>query len=201
MGGDALTTLRVFDAFAATGDWARAVRSVIGADPAGGIVVVQVDRDGSLRADVGPARTAIAGQTVPIDVVIDSAADADLSLTVAGHRLRVTPRGAAVQTIDLDGADPAFTGALDGRTLRVEGAARTAAAATLRLRSPRCARWSVTDASGGAWFPAGMLAKWDVHHRPFVHGHDLTLAVPAEPETMAPAWPIVLPSGAVKPAT
>src|SRR5690554_301527 len=26
-------------------------------------------------------------------------------------------------------------------------------------------------------------------------------AVPAEPETMAPAWPMVLPSGAVKPAT
>lgn len=26
-------------------------------------------------------------------------------------------------------------------------------------------------------------------------------AVPAEPETIAPAWPIVLPSGAVKPAT
>jgi hypothetical protein len=29
----------------------------------------------------------------------------------------------------------------------------------------------------------------------------LAWAVPAEPETMAPAWPIVLPSGAVKPAT
>ena len=29
----------------------------------------------------------------------------------------------------------------------------------------------------------------------------LAWAVPEEPETMAPAWPIVLPSGAVKPAT
>ena len=29
----------------------------------------------------------------------------------------------------------------------------------------------------------------------------LACAVPDEPETMAPAWPIVLPSGAVKPAT
>jgi hypothetical protein len=29
----------------------------------------------------------------------------------------------------------------------------------------------------------------------------LACAVPAEPDTMAPAWPIVLPSGAVKPAT
>ena len=29
----------------------------------------------------------------------------------------------------------------------------------------------------------------------------LAWAVPDEPETMAPAWPMVLPSGAVKPAT
>ena len=29
----------------------------------------------------------------------------------------------------------------------------------------------------------------------------LAAAVPEEPDTMAPAWPMVLPSGAVKPAT
>ena len=29
----------------------------------------------------------------------------------------------------------------------------------------------------------------------------LASAVPEEPETMAPAWPMVRPSGAVKPAT
>jgi hypothetical protein len=29
----------------------------------------------------------------------------------------------------------------------------------------------------------------------------LAWAVPDEPETIAPAWPIVFPSGAVKPAT
>jgi hypothetical protein len=38
----------------------------------------------------------------------------------------------------------------------------------------------VTDTSGGAWFPAGVLPKWDYHQRPFFHGHDLTLVVPAE---------------------
>src|SRR5438309_1296321 len=53
-------------------------------------------------------------------------------------------------------------------------------AAELTLASRRCARWSVTDASGGAWFPDGVLAKWDFHHRPFFHGHDVTLTVPAE---------------------
>ena len=104
-----------------------------------------------------------------------------MSVTVAGHEVCVGPRGAAIQTIDIDGADPAFTVALGDETVIVEGAIRPSAAAELRLSSPRCARWSVTDASGGAWFPAGVLTKWDAHHRPFFHGHDVTVAVPAEP--------------------
>jgi hypothetical protein len=170
----------VFEEFTASGDWPSAIRSVIGDEVPAGIVVVRVDRGGGLRADVGPARTAIAGRSVRIDVVVDSATDAELSLTVAGQRVRVEPRGAAVETIDLDAAGPAFTVVLGDRTLRVDDAIRTSATAELRLSSPRCSRWSVTDSSGGAWFPEGVLAKWDVHHRPFFHGHDVTLAVPAD---------------------
>jgi hypothetical protein len=171
----------VFAAFMATGDWAEAVRSVIGPELPAGIVVVRVNAGGDVRADVGPARTAIAGRAVRLDIVVDSAADADLSLTVAGRDVHVAPRGATVETIDLDGADPVFTVVLGDQTLTVHGAIRTSTAAELRLSSPRCSRWSVTDSTGGAWFPEGVLAKWDVHHRPFFHGHDLTLAVPAEP--------------------
>jgi hypothetical protein len=171
----------VFEEFAATGDWAKAIRSVIGRDVPAGIVVVRVDEGGGLRADVGPTRPAIAGHGVAIDVVVDSAAESEICLTVAGVReLRVAPRGAAVDTIDLDGADPVFIVMLGNETLRVDGVIRPSAAAELRLSSPRCARWSVTDSSGGAWFPEGVLAKWDVHHRPFFHGHDVTIAVPAE---------------------
>ena len=36
---------------------------------------------------------------------------------------------------------------------------------------------------------------------PLALRYDAVCAVPDEPLTMAPAWPIVLPSGAVKPAT
>ncbi|MGH3146710.1 MAG: CehA/McbA family metallohydrolase [Rubrobacter sp.] len=171
----------VFEAVADTGDWAKAIRSVIGDDVPPGIVVVRVDEGGGLLADAGPARPAIAGRTVPIDVVVDSAADTDLYLTVAGREVRVSPLGAAIETIDLDGADPVFTVVLDNEAVSVDGAIRRSAAAELRLSSPRCARWSVTDSSGGAWFPEDVLAKWDVHHRPFFHGHDVTVAVPAEP--------------------
>jgi len=113
-------------------------------------------------------------------VVVDSAADAALLVTVAGRDVHIAPVGAAVETIELDGADGVFTVALDGRTLEVEGAIRTSVGAELRLSSPRCARWSVTDASGGAWFPDDVLAKWDVLHQPFFHGQDVTLRVPAE---------------------
>jgi hypothetical protein len=170
----------VFEAVAATGDWAKAIRSVIGDDVPPGIVVVRVGEGGGLRAEAGPVRPAIPGRTVPIDVVVDSASDADLSLNVAGRGVSVAPRGAAIETIDLDGADPVFAVVLDDETLNVDGAVRSSAPAELRLSSPRCARWSVTDSSGGAWFPEGVPAKWDVHHRPFFHGYDLTIAVPAE---------------------
>jgi hypothetical protein len=169
----------VFAAFADTGDWEAAVRRVVGDDPPAGIVVVRVDERGDLHADVGPPCTGIAGHTRPIDVVVDSAAPTEVTVTVAGRPVVVAAGGAAVQTIDLDGGDPVIPVALGDRTLAVEGVARTMPTAELRLSSPRCTRWSVTDAGGGAWFPADVLTKWDVNHQPFFHGHDITLAVPA----------------------
>jgi hypothetical protein len=165
--------------YAATGDWAGAVRSVIGDAVPAGVVVIRVGGGGELRSVVGPARTAIPGRPVPVDVVIDSVAEAELALTVAGRGVHVGARGAAVETILVDGGNPVFDVASDGQTLTVTGAVRVSEAAELRLRSSRCARWSVTDATGGAWFPDGVLAKWDYHHRPFFHGHDVSLAVPA----------------------
>ena len=171
----------LFEAVADTGDWAKAIRSVIGDEVPPGIVVLRVDEDRKLHAEVGEARAAIPGRTVPVDVVIDSAVDDELSLTIAGSEVTVAPLGAGIETIDLDGVDPALHVALGDDALRVEGAIRTSAAAAVRLSSPRCTRWSVTDLTGGAWFPEDALPKWDVHHRPFFHGHDVTLAVPAEP--------------------
>src|SRR3712207_3452839 len=150
----------LFEAVADTGDWAKAIRSVVGEDVPPGVVVVRVDEGSSLRAYGGPARPALAGRTVPIDVVVDSASRADLRLTVAGRDLDVAPRGAAIETIDLDGTDSGFTVGFGDETLRVEGAIHPSAEAELRLSSPRCSRWSVTDSGGGAWFPEGALAKW-----------------------------------------
>jgi hypothetical protein len=169
----------VFEAVAETGDWGSAMLSVVGDEVPPGVVVIRIDEERVLRAEVGPARPSVAGRSVAIDVVVDSAADAELRLILAGRQVHVPPRGAAIETIDLDGADPVFAVALGEDALSVENAIRPSPAAELRLLSPRCARWSVTDSGGGAWFPDGVLPKWDVHHRPFFHGHDVTVSVPA----------------------
>jgi hypothetical protein len=43
----------------------------------------------------------------------------------------------------------------------------------------------VVDDRGGSWFPDGRLRKWDFHDRPFFHGEDLVLEVPAVPLTVS----------------
>jgi hypothetical protein len=171
----------VFSAFTETGDWSAAVRLVIGDEVPAGIVVIRVDGEGLVRAEVGPPRLAIAGRTVPIDVVVDSTADRDLTLTVAGRKVQVDRWGTAIRTLDIDGADRVIRVDAGSASLAVAGAVRTVPAARLRLTSPACARWSVTDADGGAWLPDEVPARWDVHDRADFDGHDVTVAVPAGP--------------------
>src|SRR4051812_42804716 len=118
----------LFAAYGKTGDWAGAVREVIGDEPPSGIVVVRVTSDGAMHVLTGPARAAVPGRRVAIDVVVDSEMDAALVVDVAGHDVDVRPAGTAVETIDVDGAEPAFTVSLSGRTVSVDGAVRTAVA-------------------------------------------------------------------------
>ena len=68
---------------------------------------------------------------------------------------------------------------IDGVPVSLAAAVSPTPGARLRLRAQRCARWSVTDATGGAWFPEGVLRKWDVRGRPFFHADDVTLTVPS----------------------
>jgi hypothetical protein len=74
-----------------------------------------------------------------------------------------------------------------GTPVALDAALAVVPAARLRLRSPRCARWSVTDPTGGAWFPDGVPHKWDVHERPFFHAADVVLDVPATSLTVTSA--------------
>jgi hypothetical protein len=160
-------------------DWARAIRSVIADEVPSGIVLIRVDAERRLSAVTGRPRPMAERRRVALDVVIDSSATAELDLTVNGQPVRVDAGAAVVETIECD--DPSFTVALDGRQLVVSDALVSVRAAQLRLVSSECSRWSVTDPAGGAWFPDGILPKWDVHHRPYFHGDDVTLTVPEGP--------------------
>ena len=166
----------VFEAAQRTGDWPSAVRDVVGAEPPAGVVVVRVDATGAVSLHVGPARATIAGRPTAVDVVVDSAAGRPFVVTVAGEEVRVPPGGAGIATVEVAGP---FEVEVDGRHHTVDGAVHTFPAATLRLTAPHCARWSVSDPSGGAWFPDGVPHKWDATHRPYFHARDVDLAVPA----------------------
>src|SRR5207245_1956259 len=58
-------------------------------------------------------------------------------------------------------------------------------ASRLRLRSRAISRWAVTDDRAEGWFPEDRLHKWDFHGRPFFHGNDVVLDVPAAALTVA----------------
>ena len=171
----------VFAAYGETGDWPQAVRRVVGPAPPTGIVVVRVT-DGGVDVHCGPARPVVAGSPMPLDVVVDAAVDREVAAVVAGEAFTVAAGGAGVATVDVDASDVPVT--VDGAPVSLAAALRPTAGARLRLRAARCARWSVTDATGGAWFPDGVLHKWDVRGRPFFHAADVTLAVPATPLTV-----------------
>jgi hypothetical protein len=163
----------VFAAYGATGDWTRAVWDVVGTDPPSGVATVRVRADG-VTVRCGPPRPVVVGAPMPLDVVVD--ADREVAAVVAGEAFTVAAGGAGVATVDVDAA-PAVT--IDGVPVSLAAAVCPTPGARLRLRAERCARWSVTDATGGAWFPAGVQRKWDVRGRPFFHAGDVTLTVPS----------------------
>jgi hypothetical protein len=170
-----------FDEFAASGDWAGAVRAAVGDDVPAGIALVSIGADGELSVRTGPPRPVVPGATVQIDVVLGSgqAADRDLVVVVDGDEVPVPAGGAGLKTVDAAGPITVTC----GPARCTIDATVPAAAATLRLTSPHGARWSVTDTTGGAWFADGAPAKWDADDRPFFHTDPgpVELRVPAGP--------------------
>jgi hypothetical protein len=168
-----------FAEFSASGDWAGAVRAAVGDEVPPGLALVTVGTDGALTARTGPRRPVVHGATVQVDVVVDSAADRDLVVVVDGVEVPVPAGGAGLRTVDATGPVPVTCGTV---RCTVDAVVPTAAA-TLRLVSPHGARWSVTDATDGAWFAEGVPTKWDSDDRPFFHTDPgaVEMRVPAGP--------------------
>lgn len=173
----------VFDEFAASGNWSDAVRAAVGDDVPAGLVLVSVSADGGLSARTGVPRPGLVGAPVQVDVVVDSGLDQDAVVTVAGNEVPVPAGGAGLCTIDVDASAPEIWVTRGDERLQVSDVVAAAATAVLRLTSPRGARWSVLDVTGGAWFAEGVPRKWDADDRPFFHSEpgSITVAVPAGP--------------------
>ncbi|MGP3911297.1 CehA/McbA family metallohydrolase [Nonomuraea sp. 10N515B] len=118
--------------------------------------------------DDGPFRTAL---------LLDSSSDEPVEVVVDGTAHVVPPRGAKVVELVREIA-------VGGRPVDLSPLARRAAAATIRVRAGFPCRWSVTSANGQGWYPEGAPPKLDARRRPYFHGDDLMITVPAEPITV-----------------
>jgi hypothetical protein len=164
---------RLWPAVAETGDWSEALRRCIPDPPPRGLIVARVS-GAATEIIAGPLPLLVPGTTVEVGVLIDSRSDDEVDVAVDGSRRRVAPRGVVLTTATVDRDHPTLT--IGGTTVvageGVEGA-------RLRLRAGAISRWSVVDEVGQAWFPEDRLHKWDYHGRPFFHGDDVLLDVPA----------------------
>ena len=135
-------------------DLAGAVRSLLADQVPPGVVAVRIAPDGTLAARPGPARAAITGDTIPIDVIFDSAAEADLTLEldrVEGVAERYGTRWSGrASNLDIDGGHSEMTLRQNEHCLTVAGMVNLYDATALHLVAEACSRWSVTDSSGGA---------------------------------------------------
>src|SRR5262249_15941975 len=122
----------------------------------------------------GPLVLLIPGGTSEVGVLIDSRIDEELDIAVAGEECHIAAGAVALTTATVHH---------DRATVEVAGATVVAGepvpGARLTVRARAISRWSVTDERGQGWFPEGRLHKWDYHGRPFFHGNDSVLDVPA----------------------
>ncbi|MBW8485636.1 CehA/McbA family metallohydrolase [Actinomadura parmotrematis] len=112
-------------------------------------------------------------------LLLDSARDHPVTVEVDGTAHALGPRGARIV--------PVTQGSrvvLDGIAIDLGGLARRVPAARIRVRAGVPCRWSVTGREGQGWYPDGAPHRVDAYRRPYFHGDDLVLEVPAEPLTV-----------------
>jgi hypothetical protein len=173
-------------------DWPGTVRACLTDPLPAGLAVATLDGGGvGLRA--GPVPYLVEGRAVEVAVLLDSRLEKAARVAVDGVPVGVEAGGVelVVRTLTgagVDGAGVVVRAGAGPGPLQAVGtwapAAEPAARARLRLRARGPSRWSVVDDHGGGWFPEGRPAKWDFHERPYFHGNDLELEVPAVPLTV-----------------
>jgi len=159
--------------------WREAVRRCIPPSPPAGLVIVRLGERGTELA-AGPPLLVIPGESCEIGVLIDSHLDEEVEIVVAGEARRVAAGSVALARA---------AASHDCTELQIGDApvvvAQPVPRARLRLRAGAISRWSVTDERGQGRFPHDRLRKWDYHRRPFFHGEDVVVEVPAAALTVS----------------
>jgi hypothetical protein len=162
-------------------DWPATVRACLDGPLPAGLVVATLGAGGvGLRA--GPVPYVPEGGTAELAVLLDSALGGAAEVDVGGLAVPLPAGGVELVTRAVDGTGTLAVGTAAGSVAAPAG--ERAGRARLRLRAGAPSRWSVVDDRGGAWFPEGRQPRWDAHDRPFFHGDDLVLEVPAVPLTV-----------------
>jgi hypothetical protein len=176
--GRFLELSRLWPLVAETGDWSEAIRRSVPDPLPRGMILAKVGPTG-IALSTGPLTLLPPGMSTEVGVLLDSGMDAECSIVVGGEARRV--RAGAIVLATATVSHDEVTVAVGDATV-VAGEA--VAGSRLRLRAGGVSRWSVLDDRGQAWFAEGRLHKWDDHGRPFFHGNDVVLDVPARPLTI-----------------
>jgi hypothetical protein len=144
-----------------------------------GVVVVRVSTGGNIKVETPVRIPLIKAGKRWISVLLDLAPGVTAGVMIAGRGIPIPTGGAHLAIIPA--ADEAHLLAIrvDGVAVDLRPVVQFTAAAQLVLRAGLPVRWGVTDDADGAWFPDGLLTKWDSAYRPFFHGDDLLVHVPA----------------------
>lgn len=185
-------------------DYDEVLRDTLDGELPGHLVALRIGRDGHTLEGasrtvllpsprvrlVRPARFRAAGEGLPlpgrgeerISLLIDSSRDEPCPISIDESARLLGPRGAWLVEVDHDS-----TIIVDGARVRLDTLLRPTRAARLRLVAGMPCRWSVMGADGTGWFPPGTPHRYDYHGRPYFHGDDILVEVPAQPLTVTVA--------------
>ncbi|GAT65391.1 membrane-bound dehydrogenase [Planomonospora sphaerica] len=159
-------------------DLDRLVRDALAGDVPDNLAVLRLTPDGAVLRAV----TAVVLDDAPLEttLLLDSGRAEPVTVVIDETPYEVAPYGAR-----LVGIDAAARVTVEGERVDLGVLSRRADRARIRLRAGFPCRWSVTGANGQGWYPPGAPRALDHHRRPYFHGDDLLLDVPAEQITVA----------------
>lgn len=157
-------------------DLDRAVRDALDGQVKDNLPVLRLTPEGAVLE----ARTRVLLDDAPVRtaLLLDSSRSEPATVLVDGRPYVVEARGAKL--VELDGELVA-----DGAPVDLGPLTRRARAATVLLRAGFPCRWSVVGQEEQGWYPDGVPDKRDGNGRPFFHGDNLRVRVPAETITIS----------------